>query len=143
MKTTKKQLKEIKEIEKKVANVCDNNDSVVDEITENTKATEDTEPTPTMKPYTSLKDFVALCMSDVDIFLLQDEAQENDKDKLFTVQEIRSQLQNTMIKMTSLDYIHSGIYEVDLFGALSYRLLRDAGFSDKYIKSLDKEVNKK
>ena len=71
------------------------------------------------------------------------EAQENDKDKLFTVQEIRSQLQNTMIKMTSLDYIHSGIYEVDLFGALSYRLLRDAGFSDKYIKSLDKEVNKK
>ena len=33
MKPTKKQLKEIKEIEKKVANVCDANDSVVDEIT--------------------------------------------------------------------------------------------------------------
>jgi hypothetical protein len=142
MKTTKKQLKEIQEIEKKVANVCDANDSVVNEINEITD-TEDTEPTPTMKPYTSLRDFVALCMSDIDIFLLQDEAQENDKDKLFTVQEIRSQLKTTMVKMTSLANIHAGIYEVDLFGALSYRLLRDAGFSDKYIKSLDKEVNKK
>ena len=139
MKTTKKQLKEIQEIEKKVANVCDANDSLVDEINEITD-TEDTEPTP---PYTTLRDFVALCMSDIDIFLLQDEAQENDKDKLFTVQEIRSQLKTTMVKMTSLANIHAGIYEVDLFGALSYRLLRDAGFSDKYIKSLDKEVNKK
>lgn len=33
MKPTKKQLKEIEEIEKKVANVCDANDGVVDEIT--------------------------------------------------------------------------------------------------------------
>lgn len=33
MKSTKKQLKEIQEIEKKVANVCDANDGVVDEIT--------------------------------------------------------------------------------------------------------------
>ena len=33
MKLTKKQLKEIQEIEKKVANVCDANDGVVDEIT--------------------------------------------------------------------------------------------------------------
>lgn len=33
MKPTKKQLKEIQEIEKKVANICDANDEVVDEIT--------------------------------------------------------------------------------------------------------------
>jgi hypothetical protein len=33
MKPTKKQLREIEEIEKKVANVCDSNDGVVDEIT--------------------------------------------------------------------------------------------------------------
>lgn len=33
MKPTKKQLKEIEEIEKRVAKVCDTNDSVVDEIT--------------------------------------------------------------------------------------------------------------
>jgi hypothetical protein len=33
MKPTKKQLKDIQEIEKKVANVCDANDSIVDEIT--------------------------------------------------------------------------------------------------------------
>jgi hypothetical protein len=33
MKPTKKQLREIEEIEKKIANVCDANDGVVDEIT--------------------------------------------------------------------------------------------------------------
>ena len=33
MKPTKKQLREIEEIEKKVANVCDANDGVVDELT--------------------------------------------------------------------------------------------------------------
>jgi hypothetical protein len=33
MKLTKKQLKEISEVEKKVANVCDTNDGIVDEIT--------------------------------------------------------------------------------------------------------------
>ena len=38
-------------------------------------------------------------MADIDIFLLQEEDQETDKDKLYTKEEIRLQLENTLAKM--------------------------------------------
>lgn len=120
MKTTKKQLKEIQEIEKKVSSVCDNTDEIFDEITENN---------------ITLKGFVALCMADIDIFLLKDESQENDNDKLYTKEEIRNQLESTMFKMTNLPFVFLSSYDIDLFSALGYQVLLNSGFSEKQIKS--------
>ena len=121
MKPTKKQLKEIQEIEKKVASVCDNTDEITSE-----------------EQNITLKGLLALCFADVDIFLLKDESQENDNDKLYTKEEIRNQLKLTMYKMTNLPFINSSLYDIDLFGALGHQLLRNSGFSEKYIKSLEK-----
>jgi uncharacterized protein YjgD (DUF1641 family) len=125
MKPTKKQLKEIQEIEKKVASVCDNTDEIFDEISG-------------QEQNITLKELLALCFADVDIFLLKDESQENDNDKLYTKEEIRNQLESTMYKMTNLPFINSSLYDIDLFGALGHQLLINSGFSKKHIKSLEK-----
>jgi len=125
MKLTKKQLQEIQDVEKKVASVCDNTDEIFDEISG-------------QEQNITLRGFLALCFADVDIFLLQDESQENDNDKLYTKEEIRNQLESTMYKMTNLPFIDSSLYHIDLFGALGHQILRNSGFSEKYIKSLEK-----
>jgi hypothetical protein len=139
MKPTKKQLKEIAEVEKKVAEVCDANDSILDEITGIPYPKKTTE-TPRNDNNITLREFLAICISDIDIFLLKDESQENDNDKLYTAEEIRNQLKSTMIKMTSFTFVHPDLYDVDLFSALSYKVLRNSGFSEKYINSL--QINK-
>jgi hypothetical protein len=66
----------------------------------------------------SLKDLLTIFSADVDIFLLQDEAQENDLDKLYTKDEIREQLEKTLIKITSLP-VDPKLYNIPLFPALS------------------------
>ena len=121
MKLTEKKLQEIQDVEKKVASVCDNTDEISGQ-----------------EQNITLKGFLALCFADVDIFLLQDESQENDNDKLYTKEEIRNQLESTMYKMTNLPFIDSSLYHIDLFGALGHQLLRNSGFSEKHIKSLEK-----
>ena len=83
----------------------------------------------------TLKGFVALCMADIDIFLLKDESQENDNDKLYTKEEIRNQLESTMFKMTNLPFVFLSSYDIDLFSALGYQVLLNSGFSEKQIKS--------
>lgn len=82
---------------------------------------------------TTLREFLALTMADIDIFLLKDESQENDKDKLYTKEEIRSQLVNTMEKMLNLPLAH-GIYDVPLFSTLTEKILENRGFSKNEIK---------
>ena len=121
MKLTEKQLQEIQDVEKKVASVCDNTDEISGQ-----------------EQNITLKGFLALCFADVDIFLLQDESQENDNDKLYTKEEIRNQLESTMYKMTNVPFIDSSLYHIDLFGALGHQLLINSGFSEKHIKSLEK-----
>jgi len=135
MKLTKKQLEEIKAIEKKVAQVCD---AINDEITGIPYPTPD-EPmnneSTLQEQNITLRGFLALCFADVDIFLLQDESQENDNDKLYTKEEIRNQLKLTMAKMTNLPFVFEGLYDIDLFQALGHKFLLKSGFSEKNIKS--------
>jgi hypothetical protein len=50
----------------------------------------------------TLKYFLALSFADIDIFLLKEENQVDDKDKLFTVNEIREHLLNTLQKMLNV-----------------------------------------
>jgi hypothetical protein len=49
-----------------------------------------------------VEELLALFCADIDIFLLQDEAQQNDLDKLYTKDEIREQLKKSLIKFISL-----------------------------------------
>ena len=87
---------------------------------------------------TTLRTFLAMAMADIDIFLLKDETQENDKDKLYTKDEIREQLMNTMEKFTNLPMVHNGIYDVPLFPSLGQTLLENMGFSKSEIKKYKK-----
>jgi hypothetical protein len=43
----------------------------------------------------NIKNLIAVAIADVDIHLLQDETQTKDLDKVFTVQEVRNQLEKT------------------------------------------------
>jgi hypothetical protein len=88
----------------------------------------------TMKQDTTLKEFLAIVMADIDIFLLQDETQTKDKDKLYTKEEIRSQLEATLKKVTNLPIIGRGVFEVPLFSTLSEKVLENSGFSKNEIK---------
>lgn len=92
------------------------------------------------KQDTTLREFLAITMADIDIFLLQDESQKNDKDKLYTKEEIRSQLHATMEKMTNLPMINHGIFEIPLFSTLGEKLLENSGFSKSEIKRI-KAIN--
>ena len=47
----------------------------------------------------SIKNLIAITLADVDVFLLQDESQTKDLDKVFTTEEIRNQLHQTAIKL--------------------------------------------
>lgn len=49
----------------------------------------------------NLESLLAITMADIDIFLLKEEDQETDKNKLYSAEEIRHQLEETMIKMTN------------------------------------------
>lgn len=92
-------------------------------------------PEKTTQTETTLRYFLALTMADIDIFLLQDEAQENDKDKLYTKEEIRSQLKDTMKKMVTNLPVAEGIFDVPLFSTLTEKMLENNGFSKNEIKS--------
>lgn len=78
---------------------------------------------------TTLREFLALVMADIDIFLLQDEAQEKDKDQLYTKEEIRGQLMATMKKFVTLPMANAGLYDIPLFSTLSEKLLENSGYS--------------
>ncbi|NDV84507.1 hypothetical protein [Bacteroides sp. 51] len=45
-----------------------------------------------MEKSLTLKEVIALLCADIDIYLLKEEDQKTDKDKTYTVEEIRSQL---------------------------------------------------
>ena len=90
---------------------------------------------------TTLRTFIALFCADIDIFLLQDEAQENDNDKLYSKEEIREQLHKSMHKFTHLPIVQSALFDIPLFPSLSGSMLRSMGFSEKKIKQAEK-INK-
>jgi len=85
---------------------------------------------------TTLREYLALFCADIDIFLLQDEAQENDLDKLFTKEEIRNQLHKTMKKFTTLPIVNPMLYDIPLFSSLADTYLLQMGFSKKELKSI-------
>lgn len=51
---------------------------------------------------TTINSLVAFILADIDIFLLKEEDQETDKDKLYSAEEIRSQLIKSRDKMLSI-----------------------------------------
>lgn len=65
----------------------------------------------------SLEQLLCMFCADIDIFLLQDEAQENDLNKIYTKEEIREQLKKTLIKFNSLS-IEPKVYKIPLFPTL-------------------------
>lgn len=65
----------------------------------------------------TLEDLLILFCADIDVFLLQDENQENDLDKLYTKDEIREQLSKTLIKFNSLS-VEPNVYKIPLFPTL-------------------------
>ena len=58
------------------------------------------------------------------------------KTKIYTKEEIREQLHRTMDKFVNLPLIHPQMFDVPLFSALSYKFLKNVGFSEKEIKAL-------
>ena len=87
---------------------------------------------------TTLREFLAVVMADIDIFLLKEENQETDKDKLYTKEEIRSQLHATMQKVTNLPIVNNSVYDVPLFSSLGEKALEQSGFSRKEIEKYKK-----
>ena len=60
----------------------------------------------------NLKNLIAVTMSDVDIFLLQNEEQTGDNDKeSFTREEVRNQLRSTMVRMC--DVLIAAGYDIE------------------------------
>ena len=97
--------------------------------------------TNTQKDDTTLREFLAIFVADIDIFLLQDKSQTKDNDKIYTKEEIREQLHRTMDKFVNLPIIHPQMFDVPLFSALSYKFLKNAGFSEKEIKNAENQKN--
>ncbi len=89
---------------------------------------------------TTLREFLALFCADIDIFLLQDESQENDLDKLYTKEEIREQLHKTMDKFTSVFPVAPNFFDVPLFPALTRSALLASGFSKSELDSIEKQI---
>ena len=50
----------------------------------------------------TIKTLIALAFADVDIFLLQDETQTKDLDKVFTTEEIRNQLDKSIFRVVNV-----------------------------------------
>lgn len=98
-----------------------------------------TTETETMNKNTPLnfKIFLSMIMADIDIFLLKEEDQETDKDKLYTKEEIRNQLHGTLNKV--LRVLRDDIM-VDIDAPLfdGEDRLRKAGFSEYQIKQYRK-----
>ena len=88
----------------------------------------------------TLREFLALFCADIDIFLLQDEAQENDLDKMYSKEEIREQLYKTIKKFTSLPNIHPSVFDTPLFSNLTQVALLEMGFSKSELESIDRQL---
>lgn len=92
------------------------------------------------KGESSLKDFFALTMADIDIFLLQNEEQTEDLDKVYTKEEIRSQLKNSLTKILNIFEDQMVNINLPAFPALKfYTAVHHPGVSDKELVSLRKE----
>ena len=89
---------------------------------------------------TTLKDLLALFCADVDIFLLRDESQENDLDKMYSKEEIREQLHKTIRKFARLPFIHPSVWDVPLFPTLTEVALLEMGFSKRELESIKKQM---
>jgi hypothetical protein len=89
---------------------------------------------------TTLREFMAHFCADIDIFLLKDESQENDNDKLYTKEEIRKQLHNSLHKFINNLKIEKAFYDIPLLPSLSDSFLRNAGFSEREIRRAEKEA---
>ena len=91
----------------------------------------------------SIKLLLALTMADIDIFLLQDEAQKKDLEKLHTKEAIREQLEKSMIKALSLfdNSPMASFIDEPILPALVYKRLVDAGFSKKEIEMYRRNAN--
>tara|TARA_B110000503_G_C7148474_1_gene414034 strand:+ start:2331 stop:2636 length:306 start_codon:yes stop_codon:yes gene_type:complete len=88
----------------------------------------------------TLKELLALFCKDVDIFLLKDEAQENDLDKMYSKEEIREQLHKTIRKFAKLPNIHPLVWDVPLFPALIDLALLESGFSKSELESITRQL---
>jgi hypothetical protein len=97
-----------------------------------------------MNEETTLRSLLALFCADVDTFLLRDESQENDKDKLYTKEEIREQLTKTYVKFLSFPKIftgiHSSAFDVSIFPIINHTCLLNEGFSETYLKSIENQL---
>ncbi|KAA6438871.1 hypothetical protein FEM33_15260 [Dyadobacter flavalbus] len=92
------------------------------------------------KGESSLKDVFALTMADIDIFLLQNEEQTEYLDKVFTKEEIRSQLKNSLIKILNIFEDQMVNINLPVFPALKfYAAVHHPDISDKELVSLRKE----
>ena len=89
---------------------------------------------------TTLRELLALFCADIDIFLLQDEAQENDLDKMYSKEEIREQLHKTMKKFTSLPNILPSVFDTPLFHNLTQVVLLEMGFSKSEFESIERQI---
>lgn len=89
---------------------------------------------------TTLRELLGLFCADIDIFLLQDEAQENDLDKMYSKEEIREQLHKSMRKFTSLPNIYPPLFDAPLFSILMDASLLDNGFSKREIEEAKKNA---
>ena len=88
----------------------------------------------------TLKTFCSMLMADIDIFLLQEEDQKTDKDKLYTKEEIREQLHKSLKKCLTIKPLEM-LIDIPLFEALSREALRKAGFSERQISEYEKMVD--
>jgi hypothetical protein len=88
----------------------------------------------------TLREFLALFCADIDIFLLQDESQQNDLDKLYSKDEIREQLHKTMEKFTSVFPFHPMVFDVPLFTSLTRVALLESGFSKSELDSIEEQI---
>lgn len=87
----------------------------------------------------TLKYMFAVTMADVDIFLLQNEEQTEDLDKLYTKEEIRVQLRKSLKK--TLDLLQNNMVNIDLpiFSAFKfYTAVHNPTISDNELIGLRK-----
>lgn len=59
----------------------------------------------------NIKNLIAVAIADVDVHLLQDETQTKDLNKVFTVQEVRNQLEKTCRNL--VDALTKMGYDID------------------------------
>jgi hypothetical protein len=89
----------------------------------------------------TLKELLAGFCADIDVFLLKDESQENDLDKMYSKEEIRQQLKKTLLKFGSFSFVHPSVYDIPLFPTLTNAFLLDMGFSKAELESIEKTLD--